>query len=290
MRAWFVPFLLLAALPANAQKPWEMRVDLPVTVPVELPAVPPTNPFAATLSSAPAPIASPLQPKFVISAPAQAAAYVDATGVCRRVVPIALPFQGIARQVQTALEATTFTPGKSFGTVAATWLPVGFEVQGRIEEGRMLSLQVLAPDPTNPPVQEVVPSPAADSRDLAMPAVTVDKLDVVPLPKRFKLRIDGWTWRQEVRLLAEVSPEGRVSRVVFLSCPDGLRTWLLRSLASWTFRPGQSAEGPVAAWVQVELAAQVEISDQASDGLRVSRQTGYPPAAGAPGGGPPPGA
>ena len=289
MRAWPLPLLLLAALPANAQKPWEMRVDLPVTVPVELPAVPATNPFAAALTSAPMPVTTPLQEKLVTNVPAQAAAYVDATGVCRRVVFISVPFPGITRELQTAVEETTFSPGKSFGNVAATWLPVAFDLAGRIQEGRLLTLQVLAPDPATPPLPETAATPAADSRDLALQAVPAEKLDVMPLPKHFKVRLDGREWRQEVKLLAEVSPAGQVTRVVFLACPLGLRPWMLRSLASWTFRPGQGAEGPVAAWVQVELAVQVEVSDLDSDALRVSRQTVYPPAAGAPGGGPPPG-
>ena len=292
MRPRLLPVLplLLAALPLCAEKPWEMRVDLPLAVPVELPEVPATNPFAVALSSVPAPIATPLLEKLPTNLSVQMSAYVDATGVCRRVVPIAVPFPGIARELQTALMETSFSPGKSFGAATPTWLPVGFDLEGRIEQGRVLSLQVVLPDPAMPPVPEAVSVPAPEARDLALQAVLAEKLDVLPLPKRFRVSVDGREWRQEIRFLAEVGTSQRVSRVVFLACPDGLRGWLLRSLSRWTFSPATNAGGPVAAWVQVDLAIQVEISDQDSKALRVSRVTVYPAVAGAPSAAPLPGA
>ena len=33
--------------------------------------------------------------------------------------------------------------------------------------------------------------------------------------------------------------------MVFLACPEGLRRWLLESMAAWTFRPAAGAGGPV---------------------------------------------
>lgn len=290
MRAWImIPALILLSLPATAQKPWETRVDLPVAIPIELPAVPATNPFATAVVATAVPVATPLVAKYVTGASVQAAAYVDSTGLCQRVVLLRVPYPGMARELQAALEQTSFTPGKSFAAAVATWLPVAFDLDGRVEKGQVLSLQVMPPDPTSPPVVEASPTPSPDARDVARPAVSAEKLDQLPVPKRFKVRLDERTWRQEVRLLVEVSPAGRVTRAVFLSCPDGLRRWLLHSMAGWSFRPAQGADGAITAWLGVELALQVELSDQDSDALRVSRQTVYPAAA-APAGALPPGA
>jgi hypothetical protein len=78
--------------------------------------------------------------------------------------------------------------------------------------------------------------------------------------------------------------------VVFLACPEGLRGWLLASMAAWTFRPAAGTGGPVNAWVQLDGEIEVKMGDLASDALKVMRQ-GWTPGAAAPAAaGPPPGA
>jgi len=93
------------------------------------------------------------------------------------------------------------------------------------------------------------------------------------------VRVDGHTWRQPIRLLADVSAEGRCQRVVFLGCPEGLRPWLLASTAAWTFRPGAGKAGPVQAWALLEGEVEVEVGNLASEGLRVMQSASYPSAA-----------
>jgi hypothetical protein len=86
----------LLAVPMLAQKPWEQRTDLDVTVPVELPALPTINPFARPLLVQPAPVATPLAAKFNLVASARGTAYVNGQGGCQRVVfsSLPLPFVG----------------------------------------------------------------------------------------------------------------------------------------------------------------------------------------------------
>ncbi|MFH1177492.1 MAG: hypothetical protein V1750_08800 [Acidobacteriota bacterium] len=281
--------LALLALPALGQKPWELRVDLPIAVPVELPAVPPANPFARPLLAIPAPTITPLREKFNASLPVLSAAYVDREGVCRRAVPVKAPLPGLGAEIQQALLETTFAPARSLGGVVATWLPVGFDLQGRIKEGQVLRLQPRAPDPGAPPLPEITAMPVADAADLALPATPVETLDQAPVPKRFRASLPGRTLRQGVVLLAEVTAEGRCSRVVFLRCPEALRAWLLGSMAAWTFKPGQDESGPVTAWVELEGEVSVTLSGLAAEGLKVFRQSLYPRAAATPAGAPPPG-
>jgi hypothetical protein len=281
--------LSLLALPAWAQKPWELRVDLPIVVPVELPAVPPANPFAHPLLALPAPTLTPLREKFNASLPVLSAAYVDREGACRRAVAVKSPLPGLGAEIQQALLETTFTPARSLEGVVATWLPVGFDLQGRIKEGQISRLQPRAPDPAAPPVPDVAAMPAADAADLALPATPVETLDQTPVPKRFRASLPGRTLRQGVALLAEVTAEGRCSRVVFLRCPEALRAWLLGSMAAWVFKPGQDESGPVIAWVELEGEVAVTFSSLTAEGLKVFRQSLYPRAAAAPAGAPPPG-
>lgn len=289
MRPCIALLLLLLASPAAAQKPWETRLDIAVPVPVELPAIAPLNPFATPASAAPVAKAMPLREKHVGTFPAQVAAYIDTTGACRRAVLVRPPWGGLGADLQAAFAETTFTPGRSFGGPAATWLPVFVDLKGRIDEGRVITINVTLPKPDAPPDTDSTAIPAPDKRDLELPAVPVEKLDQLPAAKRFRVRIDSRTWRENVRFLAQVSAGGRVEKVVFLSCPEGLRGWLLASLAGWVFQPAQNVEGPVAAWAEVDAGIEVDADDLAGDGLRVSRESVYPRAAAQSAGGPPPG-
>ena len=290
MRRLVVLPLLLAAMPTAAQKPWEMRVDLPVTVPIELPAVPPLNPFAAPVSAPPAVAATPMLAKLATRMHVEAAMYVDRAGACRRVVLLASPLPALAGELSAALQETAFSAGLSRGAPAPAWLAVAFDLAGRIREGRVVRVAPSLPHPTSPPVPEAPGPPPVDARDAALPATPAEQLDAPPRPARFRASLSGRTLRQGFRLLAEVTAEGRCARVVFLSCPDGARDWLLRSLSGWTFRPAAGAAGPVTAWVQLDGELEMELSGLSADRLRATRAGGYPGAAAPPAAGPPPAA
>ncbi|MCU0291132.1 MAG: hypothetical protein MUF10_03970 [Thermoanaerobaculaceae bacterium] len=282
--------LLLLGSTVSAQKPWETPLDIAVPVPVELPTIAPQNPFATPVSTPPAAKSMPLREKHAGTFAAQVAAYVDTTGACKRVVLVRPPWGGLGADLQAAFAETTFTPGRSFGGPVATWLPAFVDLKGRIDEGRVITVNVTLPDPAAPPDADVLAAPVPEKRDLELPAVPVEKLDQLPAAKRFKVRIDGRTWRENVRFLVQVGASGRVEKVVFLSCPQGLRGWLLASLSGWVFQPAQSVEGPIVAWAEVNAGIEIVADDLSGDGLRVSRETVYPRAGAQSAGGPPPGA
>jgi len=266
----------LAAAPALAEKPWETRVDLQLPVPVELPAVPATNPFAAPLTAPPAPLETPLAPRFEVAVTAEAAAYVDAAGTCRRVVFTRLPLPGLAGELHESLVDTDFTPGRLLGAAVPTWIAVAIDLTGRVDGGRLLRVALLPPDPSVPPVPEAEPAPAPDPRDLQIAATRPEQLDQPPGVKRFRVRIGGHDAPQTVRALLEIDAGGRCTRVVFLACPDGLRPWLLTSLAAWRFQPGRDAGGPTAAWAVLDAEVETEIGTLRGETLRLGRQSSYP--------------
>jgi hypothetical protein len=290
MRRLLPIVIVLASVSALAQKPWELRVDLPVPVPLELPAVPPTNPFATPVVTPPAPVATPLRAKFPDTFTVLASAYIDAQGVCRRVVFTRLPWPGLASALRPIISGTAFTPARASGTPVPVWLPIGIDLKGRIDEGRVARVQGQAPDPAVPPAVEPDVPPTADAGDAGLQATPVERVEQLPNPKRFRVRIDGVPWRQPFRLLAEVGADGRCQRVVFLACPEGLRRWLLASMAAWTFQPASGTGGPVAAWVQLDGEIELEMGNLSSNALKVMRE-GWSPGAAAPAAaGPPPGA
>jgi len=289
MRAALLVFCLLAA-PAFAEHPWEMRIDLNVPVPIELPAVPATNPFATTLAIQPVLLQSPLRARFEVTEPAEAAAYIDADGSCRRVVFTRLALPGLTAGLEESLTEAEFTPGRRLGAATPTWAPVVIALRGRIDRGTVVRLAATPADPAAPPVPEAPATPAVDPRDAQLPGIPVEQLDQLPVAKRFRAKVSGQTFRQPLSVMVEVGPDGRARRAVFLACPDGLRDWVLTSAAEWRFQPGQDGTGPVAAWTRVEGEVEVEMGTLRTDSLRITRAGSYPPAAPAPGAGRPPGA
>ena len=290
MRRALIVLSMVVSVPVLAEKPWEAHVNLTVPIPVELPAVPPTNPFSTTLASAPVPVSTPLREKFPGTFSVLASVYLDNGGVTRRVVFTQIPWPSLADALRLKISETTFTPARSSGGVVPVWLPLAIDLRGRVDEGRVLRLQPTAPDPASPPTLEPVPVPAVEARDLELPATPIERVDQLPSPKRFRARVNGHSWHQGIRVLAEISGAGRCQRVVFLSCPEGLRPWLLASMAAWTFRPATTKDGPVTAWVRLDGEIEVEMGDFASDALRVMRQGWSPRGAAPAAGGPPPGA
>ena len=282
MRRLTVLVLVLAAAQSAAEKPWEQRVDLTIPVPIVLPTIPPTNPFATPMTSSPTPITTPLREKFADVFTVEAAAYIDAEGACRRVVFTKLPWAGLGMALQEELLAMRYTPAQAHGAGVPVWLPLGFDLKGRIDEGKAAGLRGLAPDPGVPPVAEASATPVPDAHDLALPATSLDSVEKLPIPRRFRIRVDGGSWRQPVKLLAQVSAEGHAERVVFLSWPVGLRKWLLNSMAGWLFRPAASASGPAASWVELDGEVEVRVGDLGADAVRITRQACYPYAAPAP--------
>jgi hypothetical protein len=282
--------LCLLAVPVAAEQPWETHVDLRVPAPIELPAPPAANPFAAALVVQPVLLASPLRAKLAIDAAAQAMAYVDADGACRRVVFTRLPLPGLETDLTGALTRTEFTPGRRLGAPAAAWTGVVIDLRGRIDEGTTLDLAAKAPDPSTPPTPERTAAPAFNPDDAGLASTPPEQLDQLPATRRFRAKVSGQTFRQEVQLLVEVGANGAARRVVFLACPEGLRPWLLASLSGWQFQPGRVATGPVTAWTRIGGAIEVKVGTLRSDALRITREGVHPPAAGGPSDGPPPGA
>lgn len=288
MRRLMILATVLLAAQSQAEKPWEQRVDLAVPVPIVLPAIPPTNPFATSVTSPPTPSTTPLREKFTDLFTVEVAAYIDAQGVCRRVVFTQLPWPGFGAELREGLLETRFTPARAGGGDVSVWLPLAIDLKGRINEGRVVRIQGIAPDPVVPPFAEVPSVPVPDARDLALPATNLDSVEKLPSPKRFRARVDGRSWRQTVKLLVAVSAEGHGERVVFLSWPDGLRKWLLTSMAGWLFHPAVGATGPVPSWVEIEGEVEVRLGDLSADAVKITRQACYPRAPAAPGDARPP--
>lgn len=270
--------VLLAVQEGNpkAEKPWERKVQVPVPVPMELPAVPPTNPFFSAVDQQPAARQTPMREDFPVTVAASFAAYVEKSGICRRAHPIANPLPGVLEPVRQALLETQFTPAKAFGQAAAVWVDVSADLRGEVKEGRVAQLVVTLPDPGETPQLEPMPLPPGDPKDGQLPSTALDQLSALPVPKRFSAKVPAQEFRQPFKLLVAVGADGKVKRVVFLACPEGLRSWVLASTASWLFTPAYAQGSATTAWVVLSGLLETKVGTLRAEGLRVSRTSSYP--------------
>lgn len=277
MHTFLIAIALLATTTvAAATPPWETRVDLPVPIPVELPAIPETNPFAQRLDTSPVLQAAPLRERFDITLSLEAAAYIDPGGRLRRAVPLRVPLPGVEADIVSTLLDTSFNPAQTANRDTATWLTLGVDLTGRINSGRTVRVEAHSPMSDQLPAVASVLVPVATAEDLALPATPVDQLDRAPTPRRFRARLTSRKVRQTLRVLTEVDEDGRPQRAVFLECAEGLRPWLLESMAAWRFLPATRRGAAVTAWAQVEGELEVDLGTFTTESLRVIRQRTYP--------------
>lgn len=277
MTLWlFLLALASGSAEQNVEKPWEKKLQLPVPVPVKLPALPPTNPFYLSLASLPQAKKTPMREDFPIKVPVRFAIYVDKEGNCRRAQPLSSPLPGVVESLKLRLLEERWDPGKAFGRATACWVDVQVDLRGEVTEGQVAQLVVASPDPAATPEIEFSPLPPGDPRDTQLPATAAQQLATTPSPRGFSAKVPKQEFRQPFKLLAEVSATGKVKRVIFLLCPEGLQSWVLASSSSWLFAPPRTATEATDAWVLLSGFLQVRMSSLRADGLRVSRTSSYP--------------
>jgi len=269
---------LLLASPAWAQKPWEQRVDIPVEIPLDLPAVALVNPFFAAVDAPPQLLEARLVKNFDGSYPVRAGIYVDAEGTCLRSVVLDTALPAASSAVTAELARTRFSPALLGGTAVPTWVTVVLELAGRIESGSFSRVRTLPLDPHLPPQLAPASAVVFERRDAQLPATAVEALDQLPLPRRFRFKTGSLSFSHSVRLLLEVTERGGVGRLIFLDCPTGLRNWLLASAANWSFQPAVRGGVPCPAWVILEATVAVETSSLATAALRVVGESPLRPA------------
>jgi len=269
--------LVITVSLAAGAPPWEARIDVPLPTPGELPAIPDTNPFAQVLDTPPVLRATPLQDRYDATLTVEVAAYIDASGRVRRVVPVRTTLPGLETEILANLLETSFASGRAANRDTATWLTLGVDLSGRINRGRAVRIEASAPRAADLPEAVVPPFPGTSPQDLELPATPVEQLERTPSPRRFRTRVSSRTFRQPLWLLVKVDEQGKARQVVFLDCPEGLRPWLLDSLGGWGFQPATRQGRPVAAWAQVEGDLEVDLGTMSTETLRVIRQRTYPP-------------
>jgi len=278
-RTWLTLSVMIVAALAGAagDDAWERRVDLETPVPMQLPELPSGNPFAVAVATPPQVQSTSLLEKFDTTVSVPVAVYIDREGECKRAVPLADPLPGIGRQTATELTGEKTGPATSLGSAVPVWRTLRIRMEGRIKEGSLSGMAISPVEEGPPPVADVVEPPEPTAMDLQLPDTPDDLVDRQPDVARWNAKAKLDEIRGRVRLLAEVDDTGRATRVVFLSGPEGLQPWLLRSMRGWRFSPATGVAGePLASWALMDFAVTAETGSWRSQSVGVDPELAYP--------------
>jgi len=260
-----------------AQPPDEQAASIQVPVPLELPKLPPGNPFRTAASQLPKLADQPLARKHNLTFTAQAALYVGSTGEVLRVVVLDQAIPDTAGEIYQDLAKAKFRPARQLGSDVPVWLNLQISLAGTVKKGTVRGVKITPVPEGEPPVPEQAQPPQASPRDKNAPTTSLADLDRLPEARSLNVSVGGKIVRARLRLLLNVDAAGRCARLLQLSGPPGLNSWILASAGSWTFEPGRDAEGtPVPSWILMDLEVEVQTSSWKMRNVQVMREPVYP--------------
>lgn len=286
--ACFVGTILFVASSLGAQeRAWQQRleVEIPAAVPIE--TVQPVNPLASAIDVTPRLVRKTLPEDFDLRVTTEVAAYVDADGRCRSVVPLDLPFPGAMGPLVEDIRDTRFHAARQGDTKVPSWVVLGVTLETEVEEGRSVDAVLEPVDPRVPPRVSPPPSPAVSGRLASLPSTPTDELTVSAIPRRLRVRIPSYQLEAGVRLLVHVTADGRCDRYVPLDLPAGLGDWMERVLHTWRFEPAMLGGNPVECWMLYRARYMIELNRLKSRAFRVFGSREFTPAPAASGESPP---
>ena len=260
---------------------WQQRLDVDIQLPVPLVELPATNPFAVIVDAPPRLVRSQPPRKVDVRGRATAATYVDARGESRGVVPLDLPFPGLAAILTREITDSKFDPARRGTTDVAAWAVIEVSIEGRVKESVVVDQALVMPDPdgpSRPTVQEITAPPGNLG---SLPFTPLAELSSPPLPRRLRLRVGSRDLETPIRILVHVTAEGRADRYVPLDFEPGLDAWLSAFLATWRLDPAQRDGLAVDCWVVYSCRAKLEMSTLESASFRVLRNRQFTPGGGA---------
>lgn len=282
---WTVALLTCAAAFAGdillaqqtTPRAWQHRLEMEIPIPVPAVSVEAANPFAIAVDTVPRRLSAVAPSKVDTRGRALAAAYVDAHGECRGVVPLELPYSGVAGPLIEELRTAKYEPAVAGSQAAPSWLVVSVALEGRVREAEVLNEALELPRSDDPP-RAATRSPGTPPANLAsMQATPPEQVTRPAALRRLRVRVPAGDVEVPIRALVHATSEGRVDRFVPLELDPGLGSWLSAYLASWAVEPATKDGAAVDCWVVYSARARVRMATLESTGFRVEPDHPFDP-------------
>ena len=245
--------------PPPAVRPIEAIPDTWRLPPAELPAV---NPLFRAVD-APPKISTPVPaPPLETRTTLFIAVKLGSNGRASDAVAVEPPLKALTTPIPALIPKWRFEPAQKGGKPVATWATWSLELLMELEKAVFSSFD-LKPVGKEDPLPKVVRESSGEAWLVKFPkevtpsepgVVSVEEVDVVPVPDSTKWSVDAARLRTRVTALLEISETGAVTRIV----PTGefdeplLLAWLRKMAGGWKLTPALAGGKPVACWASLD--------------------------------------
>ena len=285
--AGLAPATPRAALALQAPPPAAAPSPVPVAVPAPPPVVRPIEaiPDAWRLPPAELPAVNPLfrpvdtPPRIATPVPAPPletrttlfiAVKLGENGRASDAVAVEPPLRALSAPIPALVPKWRFDPAQKGGRPVATWATWSLELAMELENAVWSSFE-LKPVGKDDPLPKVVREFSGDAwlarfpKEITPPepgVVSVEEVDVLPVPDSTKWSVDAARLRVHVTALLEIAESGAVARIV----PTGefdeplLAAWLRKMVGGWKLTPAAAGGKPVACWASLDATLDYTLS------------------------------
>jgi hypothetical protein len=270
----FAALLLLVAGPAFGQ------AVSPSGVGVTSMKLPPGNPYACDADAPPTLVTH----EFTSGAAtlsAVAALRLGADGKVQEVLLVHDPVPSLAPQEISSFQKWEFAAPVKGGAPTAAWATIRYDLKISFSKPQLTRV-ALGPVTS----QEALPKPLSDRWDelwwASAPALAdakgvapADTLDQPPLPRHTKWYAEHFKGPFSAKIWLEVSPSGRVSRLVPVALKDpALVPYLQNVVGRWILVPARKGTSPVSCWGILELEGTLSYDVSLSGAASVKKSVG----------------
>jgi hypothetical protein len=203
--------------------------------------------------------------------------HVDDRGKISEGEAVQPPLAALAPPIATLFPKWRFSPAMRAGMPVITWATYGIDLEVSLEKAAYSSFSLL-PVAKDLPVETVVKESIGESWNTRYPhdiapkdpaAVSVEDVDVLPVPDRASWSFSSARVRSRVTALVEVSSVGAVRRIV----PTGtlepmILAWVRQGAVGWRLTPAMAGGRAVDSWLTLDATLEYTIDGAKQRGKR----------------------
>jgi len=244
-------------------------------------SLPDSNPYACKADRAPQFVTHDFPSGVEARMTGFAAVRLDGAGKVEEVDLVHDPIPSLAAQERESLQRWNYSAPKKGGASVPGWATVSLDFQfeySRPQVTKISFAKIEAGDPMPVPLKGdwteawLAKAPAPSDLKGAQPA---ESLDAPVQARKTRWSADRYRGTFPVTLWLEISPEGRVSRIVPVTLADpAVLPYLRRALARWTFTPAAEGGKAKACWGVLKIEGTISYDVSLKGAASVKKTVG----------------
>jgi hypothetical protein len=215
---------------------------------------------------------------------------LDETGKVLQAEAIDPPLRGLAPAAAEVALRWTFEPARKDGKAVRTWAACGVDLVVDLERPVFTSFALL-PVGKGDPLPAAPREPVGDEALLRFPSrpddpdpavVSIEEVDLLPAARKAPWKIEPVRLKSRFSAILQVSPAGAVERVIATgtAVEPFILAWVRTQAARWKISPALDGETPQRSYMNLDLAAEYEVTRAKESAKRILKKNLKGPPAG----------